>query len=114
MGREIKFRAWNGECMVSPDYIDRDGVAWWKENSIPTCCKEPEQFTGLLDKNGKEIYEHDEFQYGKTTHYVGWNEVHSQWWGYWRDGLPAFPLDRDRASLIEVIGNIHENPELVK
>jgi len=34
MSREIKFKVWNGEAMISPDYIDRDGIAHWKENSI--------------------------------------------------------------------------------
>lgn len=58
--RPIKFRAWDGFKMVSPDYIDRNGQAWWKENSIPTYSNIIQQFTGLTDKNGKdEIYEKD-------------------------------------------------------
>ena len=57
--RIIKFRVWNGEQMVSPDYIDRQGVAHWKENSIHTSSQNLLQFTGLTDKNGKEIFEGD-------------------------------------------------------
>jgi uncharacterized phage protein (TIGR01671 family) len=56
--RELKFRAWNGEQFVSPDYIGRDGRAYWKENSIPTS-GEPEQYTGFRDKRGVDIYEGD-------------------------------------------------------
>lgn len=57
MNRPIKFICFNlDDEMVSPDYIDRKGVGWWRENSIPTCSSRLFQFTGLLDKDGKEIY----------------------------------------------------------
>lgn len=57
--RPLKFRCWNGEQMVSPDWIGRDGYGHWTENSIPTSSNKLMQFTGLRDKNGKEIYEGD-------------------------------------------------------
>lgn len=47
MPREIRFRVWDGEQYVSPDYIGRDGRAYWKENSIPTSSAELEQLAGL-------------------------------------------------------------------
>lgn len=56
---KLKFRCWNDETMVSPDYIDRKGIAHWKENSIPESTDEVMLWTGLKDKNGKEIYEGD-------------------------------------------------------
>lgn len=31
---QIKFRAWDGEKMISPDYIDRKGIAHWKEHRL--------------------------------------------------------------------------------
>lgn len=59
MTRELKFRVWDGEQMISPDYIDRSGNAYWKSDSIPSMSKKVMQFTGLKDKGGKEIYEGD-------------------------------------------------------
>ena len=65
MTREIKFRAWNGEKMFDVSAIDFAGYKildnetrldeWsrWKKDCVLM------QFTGLLDKNGKEIYEGD-------------------------------------------------------
>jgi uncharacterized phage protein (TIGR01671 family) len=52
------------------------------------------QYTGLHDKNGKEIYEGDIVTWGNETNLRGMED------GYNRD--------------IEVIGNIYENPELIK
>ena len=57
--REYKYLAWDGEKMVNPDYITRDGVAHWRENSMPTTSKVLREFTGLKDKNRKDIYEGD-------------------------------------------------------
>ena len=53
---ELKFRCWNGEEMVCPDHVDRNGVAWWKENSIPTSSKDVMLWTGRYDKDGKKIW----------------------------------------------------------
>lgn len=74
------------------------------------------QFTGLLDKNGKEIYEGDimrshgsiagivfyqapSFVIKKTEKAKTWHE---------------FILSPDQNQFQEVIGNIHENPEFLK
>lgn len=101
--REIKFRCWNGEDMISPDYITRDGRGCWTENSIPTSSDKLMQFTGLLDKNGKEIYEGD----------VCVNAFGDKHEVFWTGGAFLFG-DKERFWFlnqvvdIEVIGNIYE------
>jgi uncharacterized phage protein (TIGR01671 family) len=60
MSREIKFRFWDGHSMQS------DNSGWNEDlginemfNALETFGNIPMQFTGLKDKNGKEIYEGD-------------------------------------------------------
>ena len=71
--------------------------------------------TGLLDKNGKEIYEGDIVWYGSTLGSMTWCEKQAKWCLKMRNGgcmhfNEYFMADKD----YEVIGNIHENPELLK
>lgn len=70
--RQLKFRAWNGEQMVSPDYITRSGSVWWKENIIPTYSNNIMQFTGLYDCDGKEIWEGDILEYKRYYANIKW------------------------------------------
>ncbi len=117
--REIKFRAWTGEEMVSPDYLTRDGVAWWSENSVPTRGRDIMQYTGLKDKNGVEIYEGDivrivhPFGNRKWQGAVVYDSHMFRGRDFW---FPHFDIPNclfsEGTQYIEVIGNIYENPEL--
>lgn len=134
MSREIKFRAWNGEEMISPDYITRDGYGYWKENSIPTTSKELMQYTGLKDKNGKEIYEGDVIKFHTGMKYrdsvnmkICFNQGCFGFRGLKHNGkrtissfIPFSAIQSslennniwlDAEEILEVTGNIHENKE---
>lgn len=82
------------------------------------------QFTGLLDKNGKEIYEGDAFHCiyrsdGHTDHwcYVAWNEEQTRFGLRWVGARcrqdQVFQTLRD-VMRYAMIGNIYENPELLE
>ena len=129
MQRQIKFRGWNGEKIVDlhkltslavdPKLTDyQDGLYLPLTDKIPLM-----QYTGLKDKNGVEIYE------GDIVHISNeWGECTDHHIAYFGDrDYPAFDLvpslDAESNGLshciggdyeIEVIGNIYENPELLK
>jgi len=126
MNREIKFRGKridNGEWvygyLADEDYIN-------DINSIDLSSIEVDrgtigQFTGLFDKNGKEIYEGDIL--GANGKIIGWVKGGAR--GYCYDVVYInHPTGEKRWSLygtvvedfnnkIEVISNIHDNPELI-
>ena len=115
--RTIKFRGkridngeWiYGDLVQSNNQLNHKTIIWPIETSITENMKgvHPEtvgQFTGLLDKNGVEIYEGDIIQLGQS--YIKPITV------YWNNEMTGFyPLLSERPNNIEVIGNIHETPE---
>lgn len=84
------------------------------------CCKMVEvdpksvgQHTGLTDRSGKDIFEGDILRIGRKTH--GCDEREVVFYDY--GGFSPFAIHdwecTPDADDVEVIGNIHENPELV-
>jgi hypothetical protein len=109
--RTIKFRVWTREGMVSPDYVNRDGIGWWKENSIPQCSGLLMQGTGMPADDGTEMYEGDVItfkfrEYGHKVH-KGVIEYQNETAEYIarmdRDFMPLGSCD-----FIKIIGHVYE------
>ncbi len=120
MDREIKFRAWDRDnnCMIEDWYIITE-EKFTKDRFLgrqaQTLATEIMQFTGLKDKNGKEIFEGDVviddvgdklkviFEHG--SFWFSYNDI-DMWTYEWNN--------RNNELTIEVIGNIYENSELLE
>ena len=122
--REIKFRAWDKESeqMIPNDFVNKEASAFVVYNEIAQEWISDEkdfilmQFTGLLDKNSKEIYEGDIVQYFDTA--FAPREIFSidfvNGMFYLKSAEDEeYNSDMNTAPL-EVIGNIYENKNLLK
>ena len=116
MKREIKFRVWD-----TPDGGLTGKWFWPKENyghALDYAVKFNKpvmQYTGLKDRNGKEVFEGDIIKYEGCEGY----------WDYfgvieWCEENAAFHININNGDAysmifdeIEIIGNIYENPELL-
>ena len=115
--REIKFRAWDKNskkmsygCECLPPFRCNDKEDIWIM----------QQYTGLKDKNGKEIYEGD-FVATKQRDvifevYMGWAEDTEDYGWSFRTATGAeqtYSVDKSITTL-EIIGNFYENPEIME
>jgi hypothetical protein len=98
--REIKFRAWDAPS----DGNGPSGMSYGVRHDCDATAIM--QFTGLRDKNGKEIYEGDIIEYPLEDY-----ERNVRIEVKWCDEAACFGMPTDK---VEVIGNIYENPELLK
>lgn len=124
--REIKFRAWGliGKKMYESYVVDEDGMFCVNRDFSNNCEVSDQdkviqmQFTGLIDKNGKEIYEGDIvriYDFIKRESYLVSSIYYSERYACFSisgaDDLSFYLLHKD---YFEVIGNIYENPELLE
>ncbi len=135
MGRQIKFRTWDTQNKEFSEWTNRDPFFSTSHSQIffwERVRKEDgsfdgdiiiqdhggrfvlQQFTGLLDKNNKEIYEGDILQYKSRD--PKFSKTLVRWTREEEDNHPGFVVS-DSSSHYgkpEIIGNIFENPELLK
>jgi hypothetical protein len=148
--RTLKFRAWS---KTEKKWVDDEIVAVlaiFNLDNAPHRLDEFVQFTGLFDKNGKEIWERDiviidSMSYGRYSapveYFAGRCSFGVRTWGEgarqismpsrgWDQKHPPCCCDgamyealsilntgdtyKERNDMVEVIGNIYENPELLK
>lgn len=70
------------------------------------------QYTGLKDKNGKRIFEGDIVEHERHMHIVAYNDEYAGFWPFYDQDHPAgYGVIGEES---EVIGNIHDNPELLE
>lgn len=129
MNRTIKFRAWDiaRKKTFFPSSINwKDGALWvcdsYGDNRGEYELTTPHdflmQFTGLLDKNGEEIYENDLIEcYSKSgekvytyPHIVELPDFYRE---IWSENENNFPAREGEKINVLVVGNVYQNPELL-
>ena len=108
MNREIKFRWWHKENKIMDwEYLKSSP---YYQNPFLRTDLITMQFTGLKDKNSKEIYEGDII---KTQDDYNSERIIEVRFGN-AEFYPLANAGRIQNKIFEVIGNIYENPELLK
>ena len=121
--KELKFKAWDNkeQFMVEPftygcDSKSKDGYTIYAESLIPSERFSFMQFTGMFDKNGKEIYDGDIINTENSGIYseVEWCRGAGAWVivEYFVNHPYTFLSTFDETD-IEIVGNIFETPELL-
>lgn len=105
--KELKFRAWDGNKMID-DVIpasETSIIELFEYEHQVTEVEAVEQYTGLKDKNGKEIFEGDLVAYEKNNI----ASVRFEYGGFYPFVEPYNDFGCPSGKEVEVIGNIHES-----
>ncbi len=143
MNREIRFRAWDNNIKkmhndVSPwrwDFCISNSWHRWEKSTgsgllgsggdtaemlVPAVrFTDIMQYTGLKDTDAKSIIESDIVSIGEDICTIKYSEMASQWWIVYKNGkfkelTPDYGDGTgNKCVYLKVIGNIHENPELL-
>jgi uncharacterized phage protein (TIGR01671 family) len=121
MSRELKFRAWDD--VPNKDFPNRkpmmhdwDYVKMWSPQDWECSGVTIEQWTGLKDRHGREVYEGDivtEIWCGeeRSTSIVERDAPNG---GFNLRDLDGEYAEIDSNHEFNIIGNVHENPELLQ
>ena len=136
--REILFRGKridNGEWVFGHLYVTHNGdyeigcynpdtkIERWTFDVDPSTVG---QYTGLTDKNGKRIFEGDRVVYPDSTSYSSYDDYSEGYVDYDEEAMRFYFTDRWFVEMedfdvvdgmmvdVEIIGNIHDNPELTE
>jgi len=123
--REIKFRAWvnNSKKFEAIEFIGagqrtfpvytKGNKYWFPMQGVL------EQYTGLKDKNSVDVYEGDYIKAKSTIYKIEW--FNTAFWAIPESGYGSsqpisslYEYEDGMAYKVEVIGNIHENPDLLE
>lgn len=118
--REIKFRGFVAGNINKMHYLSNKQLFEWVEDGVPIILM---QFTGLHDKNGVEIYEGDILHYRAIDlcEESGFYDIYVKcvfqdcafgWIGETTGRFISFC--EQSLSDHEIVGNIYQNPELLK
>lgn len=117
--RQIKFRAWSvkEKCMLDWSTIKQSAFNDGDVNLMHNVLTSNDemynvmQFTGIYDKNGVEVYEHDIIKHGICDNF---SCVKYEKGSFYLDTSVKSCIRHYALDFLEIIGNIHENQDLLK
>lgn len=111
---DLETRRLDGRCFIHTYTEDR--LYYTQFEILPDTIG---QYTGLMDANGKEIYEGDIVRYRLTDERYKKNPRYSNLPIHYDGSQARFEAgniywDTLRSNKVEVIGNVHDDPELIE